>query len=180
MKCITTFSGQEFDPINPDKDKILITDIAHSLSLLCRGNGHLQRFYSVAQHSINCCIEAKSRGYSKTVQLLCLLHDASEAYLGDVTRPLKANLTKYLEIEQILQNVIYEKYIEKDILDDELLILKQIDDDVLYFEFQKLMNKNIDGKLPQILGSLSLEFESFEEIESQFKKLFETLTKNSD
>ena len=57
---------------------ILIEDIAHALSLMCRANGHFKEFYSVGQHCIYCCEEAIKRGYSNTVALACLLHDASD------------------------------------------------------------------------------------------------------
>ena len=111
MSFITTFTKKHFYPANADIDDIDINDIAHALSLLCRANGHFKRFYSVAQHSLNCAKEAKARGYSERVQLGCLLHDASEAYLSDVTRPVKAQLPKYLEIEEKLQNAIFDKWI---------------------------------------------------------------------
>ena len=74
-----------FDPLNVDESLLDIKDIAHALSLMCRGNGHVQYFYSVAQHSLACAKEAKIRGYSKEVILGCLLHDGSEVYLSDVT-----------------------------------------------------------------------------------------------
>lgn len=108
MSDITTFSGEKFNPLNPDVEKIKIGDIAHALSMLCRANGHFKSFYSVAQHSINCANEAKARGYSLRVQLACLLHDASEAYLSDITRPVKEKFTQYHEFEKNLQNVIMQ------------------------------------------------------------------------
>ena len=94
-----TCSKKMFDPVHPNAALIDINDIAHALSMLCRANGHFHTFHSVGQHSINCAREAMARGYSRRVQLACLLHDASEAYLSDVTRPVKAELPKYLEIE---------------------------------------------------------------------------------
>jgi 5'-deoxynucleotidase YfbR-like HD superfamily hydrolase len=100
-----------FDPLNPDPDLINLGDISHALSLLSRANGHFRNFYSVAQHSVNCMEEAKIRGYSRRVQLACLLHDASEAYLSDVTRPVKQEMPKYLEIEKPLQEAIWKKYL---------------------------------------------------------------------
>lgn len=93
MSYITTYTGKHFDPIQPEPGLFDLTDISHALSLLCRGNGHMKHFYSVAQHSIACAEEAKARGYSARVQLGCLLHDASEAYLSDVTRPVKKTWT---------------------------------------------------------------------------------------
>jgi uncharacterized protein len=86
---ILTYSKTKFYPLEPIKEDVNIIDIAHALSLITRANGHFEHFYSVAQHSINCCREAESRGYSQRVQLGCLLHDASESYISDITRPVK-------------------------------------------------------------------------------------------
>jgi 5'-deoxynucleotidase YfbR-like HD superfamily hydrolase len=72
------------DPRCASLDQIDERDIAHALSLVCRANGHFPHFFSVAQHSINCMKEAAARGYSTRVQLGCLLHDGSEAYLSDI------------------------------------------------------------------------------------------------
>lgn len=77
MSCIKTYTGVMFDPLYPESELIDILDIAHALSMLCRANGHFRSFYSVGQHCINCALEAKARGYSKRVQLACLIHDAT-------------------------------------------------------------------------------------------------------
>ena len=78
-KYIRTYTGRKFYPMDPQPDAIDIKDIAHALSLVCRGNGHVNRFFSVAQHCINCAMEAEARGCSQRVILACLIHDASEA-----------------------------------------------------------------------------------------------------
>lgn len=90
--CISTFTNNRIDPTDPSPEDIHIEDIAHALSMMTRANGHFKTFYSVAQHSINCANEAAARGCSKRIQLACLLHDASEAYLSDITRPVKKQL----------------------------------------------------------------------------------------
>ena len=100
MSAIMTHRKIMFDPFSPRAEDIHIADIAHSLSLLCRANGHFPHFYSVGQHCVLCMKEAEARGYSRRVQLGCLLHDASEAYLSDVTRPIKPLLPAYLEVEK--------------------------------------------------------------------------------
>ncbi len=174
MDYMTTFMGEKFSPITPDENKINIKDIAHALSLLCRGNGHLKHFYSVAQHSINCCLEAKARGYSKKIQLMCLMHDASEAYIADITRPVKAHLSEYLKYEEILQNIIYKKYISSSINEDDLMKMKEIDDDILYYELNRLMSAT-DYTEPKILSDINIEFTSFEIIENKFLELFDEL-----
>jgi len=81
---------------------ICIKDIAHALSLICRGNGQVKTFFSVGQHCINCAREALARGYSRRVAFACLLHDASECYLSDVPRPFKKTLSGYKEQEKNL------------------------------------------------------------------------------
>ena len=110
MNTMTTFTGKHFDPIQMTPDDICLEDIAHALSLSCRGGGHLKYFYSVAQHSLNCAVEARARGWSERLQLACLLHDASEAYLSDVIRPIKGRLTNYLEIEAAVMEKILDKF----------------------------------------------------------------------
>ena len=114
MSYILTFTGKHFDPVEPDDNLIDAADIAHALSMLTRANGHFPIFYSVAQHSIACALEAKDRGYSDTVVLACLLHDASEAYLSDVTRPIKKDLSYYLDTEERLQNLIWKNFAGRD------------------------------------------------------------------
>ena len=135
MGEIMTCSYKMFDPLHPDVDLIDIEDIAHALSMLCRANGHFLNFYSVGQHSVNCAREAEARGYSRKVQLACLLHDASEAYLSDVTRPVKAELPKYLEIEKPLQDCIWNKFLPRSLTSEEYDRVFEIDDDILAHEF---------------------------------------------
>ena len=137
---ILTYSKIKFYPLEPIKEDIRIEDIAHSLSLMTRANGHCSHFYSVAQHSINCSKEAKSRGHSERVQLGCLLHDASESYISDLTRPVKRNLPEYFAIEAKLQSIIYDTFGLGDLSEDEQKQIEDVDDTLLHFEFTELMN----------------------------------------
>ena len=110
--CITTYTGKHFDPTQPEKERICIDDIAHALSLLCRGNGHVKTFFSVGQHCILCAKEAMARGLPRRLALAALLHDASECYMSDVPRPFKKSLPKYQRQEEKLLCIIYEKYLD--------------------------------------------------------------------
>ena len=132
-----------FDPLNVDESLLDIKDIAHALSLMCRGNGHVQYFYSVAQHSLACAKEAKTRGYSKEVILGCLLHDGSEVYLSDVTRPIKKELTYYLEVEDALQNVIWKHFIQRDLTNRNYLKLQR-KVDLSFVAFETIENEFIE------------------------------------
>ena len=123
---ILTYSKIKFYPLDPVKEDIHIEDIAHSLSLMTRANGHCKHFYSVAQHSIDCYKEAKSRGYSERVQLGCLLHDACESYISDITRPVKCNLPEYNVIEDKLQGTIYDRFGLGDLSDEESMQINEV------------------------------------------------------
>lgn len=175
MSYITTYLKKHFYLTNVNANDIDIADIAHALSLLCRANGHFKHFYSVAQHSLNCAKEAKERGYSERVQLGCLLHDASEAYLSDVTRPLKSQLPEYLEIEEKLQNAIFDKWIVPTLTAEERKLVFEIDDAVLYYEFLNLLDEKISQDEPKIIAKLEYEFCGFSEVENRFKKKFKAL-----
>ncbi len=177
MGCIKTYSGVMIDPLNPNMDEIIIDDIAHALSMLCRANGHFRSFYSVGQHSINCMQEAKAQGYSRKIQLACLLHDASEAYLSDVTRPVKAELPKYREIEIPLQNLIWNKWLTEPLTDEEECIVFQIDDAILAHEFLALMDTRFGDAIPRLASVPQFEFMGFVECEREFLRLFYSLTK---
>ena len=120
--------GKHFYPLNPNPQDIDIEDIAHALSLICRANGHFKYFYSVAQHCIACAEEAVERGCSVEVILGCLLHDASEAYLCDVTRPVKKHITQYLQAEEKLQEVIWKRFIGRELTDVEKKQIFEIDE----------------------------------------------------
>jgi hypothetical protein len=90
-----TYTGRRFYPLDPRPDEIDPVDIAHALSLLCRYGGHVDRFYSVAEHCL-----LMSRAVAPEAALAALLHDATEAYICDVPRPLKRQLVGYADIEQ--------------------------------------------------------------------------------
>jgi hypothetical protein len=104
---IQTNGGGRFYPLNPTAASIEIEDIAHALSNLCRFNGHCDRFYSVAEHSF-----LVSRMVPPEYRLEALLHDASEAYLCDVPRPLKhlPEFARYREIETEVQAEILARF----------------------------------------------------------------------
>jgi uncharacterized protein len=102
---IQTFSGGAIYPGSPHPDDVDIYDIANALARQCRYGGHCLRFYSVAEHCVLMCDEA-----SEENKLCALLHDASEAYLIDIPRPVKPLLKGYHDLELALMRVIAKKY----------------------------------------------------------------------
>lgn len=105
MNWILTHSGRQFDLLNPTAAMISPQDIAHALARLCRFNGHTRTHYSVAQHSLIVCDLVP-----RNDQLPALIHDATEAYLGDMTRPLKALMPEYREVEQRVWHAVCDRF----------------------------------------------------------------------
>jgi len=105
MPAISTRSGRRLYLHNPSPSQILIDDIAHGLAHQCRFNGQTNKFYSVAQHSV---IVASI--LPPELKLAGLLHDAAEAYLGDIVQPLKELLPEFAEIESRFAEVIGERF----------------------------------------------------------------------
>lgn len=102
---ITTASGAHFNFMDPDPETIHLNDIAHALSHCCRFAGHTSAFYSVAQHSV-----LVSNEVAKDFRLDALMHDAAEAYLGDMTSPLKRMLPQYKAIEHNVEQAIRYRF----------------------------------------------------------------------
>lgn len=113
MSSIVTYTGRVVDPLNLDPSKVNIIDIAHSLSLQCRFTGHVRFHYSVAQHSVLMVAFAEEKGEGQPLLKQLLLHDASEAYVADLARPVKhaAGLGDvYREVEDRVQAVVAERF----------------------------------------------------------------------
>lgn len=104
-RWMQTYSGGKYWPADPRPEDIKIRDIAHALSLICRYTGHGDRFYSVAEHSYH-----MSTSVPKEIALQALLHDATEAYLGDISRPLKYSLPDYKAIEELNWKAVAQKF----------------------------------------------------------------------
>ena len=145
-----------------------INDIAHALSLLCRGNGQVKTFFSVGQHCINTAKEAGLRGYSNRLILACLLHDAAESYLSDVPRPLKVSMPEYIQAESELLDCIYEKYLGSVLTEEEEHLVKEIDDALLYYDLKELLGEVIKESAPSLCINLSYEFVPFHEVEEEY------------
>jgi hypothetical protein len=87
--AIETYTGHYLDLINPDPADVLLEDIAVHLSNMCRYAGAVTKFYSVAEHSVRVSKMAQQLGADILTQMLCLVHDGHESYMGDITTPLK-------------------------------------------------------------------------------------------
>lgn len=128
---ITLASGAQFDFLDPHGSEFTIEDVAHGLAHVCRYAGQCRGFYSVAEHSM-----LVARVVEPRLALEALLHDAAEAFIGDVTRPLKQLLPEYKRIEAIVEDAIVERFgLDR----DRLKAVKEADLRVLAAEQQQVM-----------------------------------------
>lgn len=103
---IQTFSGKVFKPFAPDPFMVCIEDIAHALSNICRFNGHVEGSgYNVAQHSMKV-----SRIVAPELAMQGLLHDAAEAYVGDLPKPIKEWLPDYEALERGVWQAVADRF----------------------------------------------------------------------
>lgn len=119
---IQTASGLCFKPWAPDPVQVRLSDVAHALSNICRFNGHTIFHYSVAQHSILVATELEEMtagdfharqlcpSTRQRVALLGLVHDAAEAYVGDIVSPIKRHVPVFDEIETLVMATIYQAF----------------------------------------------------------------------
>ena len=101
-----------------------------------------------------------------------MLHDASEAYLSDVTRPVKKNLEKYLEIEEKLQNAIYEKFVGEPLNEYEKQMVKTIDDAMLYWEFYEFTAIKLSESEPFVAMTPDFYKGTMKQVEQAFLDAF--------
>lgn len=134
MNEILTFTGKYIDPFNPKIEDIDIEDIANSLSRQCRFGGHLRWFYTVAEHSLRVAKELPDE-----LKLTGLLHDAAEAYLLDIPRPVKIRIPGYKEAEENLLKIIMQKFGGIYPLPE---LVTKIDNEILEWEFANVVEEN--------------------------------------
>lgn len=140
----TTRSGVSFHPLDPRPEEIVIDDIAHALSNVCRFGGHCRAHYSVAQHSVEVSRYLGKR-HGDLLAKYGLLHDAAEAYMGDFIRPIKKLMPSYKEAEDVLLRVILVKFgLDPNVPDE----VKVADNVILACEARDLMVPPCGSDLP--------------------------------
>lgn len=155
MSWLQTFTDEKFDLVNPTLDQVDVRVIAHALARICRFGGHARQFYSVAQHSV-----IVSHHVPAPYALHALMHDAAEAYIGDVIRPLKMLLKewtgeKYEAFEANVEGVIWKR-LGIEWTDDARRAVHEADERALATEARDLFGKPIDNWTGKLRPALEL------------------------
>lgn len=166
---IETYSGEPFDVLNPDPAAVRLGDIAAGLAHTCRFGGQCQQFYSVATHSL-----LVSREFDDPRrQTLGLLHDAAEAYVGDVPRPLKHRYEDFETIEQEVLDAVWAGLGIEPPTDQEWQAVMTADDRLLSYEAANLLaDGSWAGETPQLAYDLD---SPIDEARERFRTRAETL-----
>ena len=173
---IQTLSGRRVNPLDPAPDDIDPSDIARALAHTCRFGGHSKAFYSVAQHSAIVCDLLEARGASPDELMAALLHDASEAYLGDLPHPIKHRSelgAAFRAAEKHLEAVIAERFD----LPDAAARIKPLDRALLATERRTF--SEVTWHWPELDGAeeLDLEIEPWlpDRAEAEFLRRYERI-----
>ncbi|RBP01076.1 hypothetical protein DFR50_15921 [Roseiarcus fermentans] len=162
-------SGAYFDFLAPERSAFTLDDIAHGLSMVCRFAGQCAKFYSVAEH----CVHV-SRIVPAELALAGLMHDASEAFLGDVSRPLKTLLPQYKAIERRVEAAIFARFGLPFPIPD---AVKAADMAMLIAEQHQAMQNHDAWSVEAAPADVKLEFLPPAEAKARFLLRFDWLTR---
>ena len=130
-------SGRVFFPFAPQADDIHLPDIARGLARQCRYGGQTERYYSVAEHSLILARYFHHKGCPVNVCLAALLHDAAEAYVGDIRRPIKALAPELEQYEMVILDMIMQ-HCGVEVTREEWQMIMRADTDIIYNEYISL------------------------------------------
>ncbi len=144
-RCIETFRGVAFPVLEPRAELVDVWDIAHALSNICHYGGHVRRFMSVAEHSVHVS-ELLEQWGRPDLAMAGLMHDAAEAYVGDMLRPLKYSpvMAAYREVEARVDAAVRERF-GIVLGEEDEVVLKRADDAVVRAEARELMKSKGEG-----------------------------------
>ena len=166
--AMETYTGKMFDVFDPDPNEIDIFDIAHHLSLMTRFNGGCQWHYSIAQHSILCADRSKDYHYQRPSEeklaLALLMHDAAEAYVGDIVRPIKRTLTDFAVIENGVMDAINTRFDLPPVAEIRGYknAVTEVDNRMLVTEKLQLMSPKVRWAIEDIFEPYELELEQWQ------------------
>jgi len=148
-EIMLTSSGVDYQPARMNPSDVRIEDVAHALSLICRFNGHCQVHYSVAQHSLLVTRILDGLGAPREAMLCGLMHDAHEAYVGDVPTPIKALLgAAWAEVEHQAEVAVLAAFGLERAMTDWRELIRHADRIALATERRDLMRFDVECNRP--------------------------------
>ncbi|MFB6242379.1 MAG: hypothetical protein ABEJ36_06290 [Candidatus Nanosalina sp.] len=170
---IPTVSGKKLYYTDPEPEQIEIRDIAHGLAQHPRFGGQTERFFSVARHSVLVSRELEEQGYGEEIQLYGLLHDAAEAYTGDMPAPLKKELNEFQEIEDQIMDAIWRALDIPEPSEKDWGKVKEADSVLLKHEAKELVS--LDSWTDAVERDYDLESDSMKEDRRRFLERYRQL-----
>jgi hypothetical protein len=161
---VETYSGRQFDLFDPASETVHLPDVAAGLAHTCRFGGHCRTFYSVAHHSLHVSREVDG---GPRLQLVGLLHDAGEAYVGDVPRPLKTELDGFDRLESDVLRAVWAALDVAPPSDAEWERVTEADDRLLRYEADRLLADGSWADDPPELG-YALDSTDIETVRERF------------
>jgi hypothetical protein len=170
---VETYSGEQFDLFDPEPDRVRLSDVAAGLAHTCRFGGQCVRFYSVAHHSLHVSREVAGADDPR-LQLLGLLHDAGEAYVGDVPRPLKTRFDEFERLEEAILDAVWTALDVAPPTEAEWERVTRADDRLLAYEADALLT---DGSWAEAPPNREYELRSVpvDAVRKRFRSRAETL-----
>ena len=164
-------SGLYLDLANPKPDQFKFSDIAGGLSKICRFGGQCEYFYSVAEHSYHCAMQANADGLSVESQRALLLHDAAEAFIGDIVKPLRIMLPDYAAVESRMEDCIAFGFgIQVDAQKD---VVRKIDREMLIAERRAMFSAdNVTWTWENDVRKIRVEFKKWTPGEAEVMFVF--------
>ncbi len=139
---LQTYTGKLVSVQKPDPKDLDPLDMIHAISLSCRFNGHCSRLYTVGEHTLNGdFIIRKLAGDFAPLRKSWFIHDLTEAYVGDVIRPVKRHLPEFKDIEKVFHKALCEKFGLQGVFNEEGV--HQIDNYVVMWEKEYLLPKEV-------------------------------------
>lgn len=170
-ECLRTFTGKKFHIFNPKENEVYIKDIAHSLSMTCRFNGHSSVFYSVASHLI-----IGSKLIKNPFKKEFFGHDFSEAFTGDLISPIKRRSNEFCKMEKKVEKIIAKKY---NFSYPMLKEVKEMDNLMFRMELCYLMNYKTKEIFPITKKDFIIMINKTPaQVKVEFMERFNELTKN--
>ena len=136
---VETYTGNRFYPFDPRPAEVDLRDVASGLAHTCRFGGQCRTFYSVALHSLHVSRDLARTGRGPRVQLHGLLHDAGEAYVGDVPRPVKTEFASLERVEERIREAVWAALDVRPPDEEEWAAVVAADDRLLAYEASELL-----------------------------------------